>query len=100
MVAEIVDCGLLGEGWIPSLLDARDRLLTPDATIIPCAAQVYAVALECPEQPAPLSRSLASLHGFDVSLYDQFRAASYEQIRLSTITHRALSEPQEVQTQS
>lgn len=96
MVAEIVDCGLLGEGWIPSLLDARDRLLTPDATIIPCAAQVYAVALECPEQPAPLSRSLASLHGFDVSLYDQFRAASYEQIRLSTITHRALSEPQEV----
>ena len=39
LVAEIVDCGLLGEGWIPALLDARARLLVPQPRIIPSAAQ-------------------------------------------------------------
>jgi len=56
---------------------------------------VFAVALECPPQPAPLSRALGALRGFDVSAYNQFRAASYEQasalprIRCSVASARA-----------
>lgn len=92
MVSEIVDCGLLGEGLIPSLRDARERLLVPSAKVIPERASVYAVCIECPEQPAPLSRPLSLVSGIDFSLYNQFCAPSYEQIRLSTLKHRRMTE--------
>lgn len=40
LVCEIVDCGLLGEGVIPTLVHARDHLLVDQPTLIPCGAQV------------------------------------------------------------
>jgi len=50
LVSEIVDCGLLGEGIIPTLRDAFTRLCAPGVTAIPCGARVYAVGLNVPPQ--------------------------------------------------
>ena len=46
LVCEIVDDGLLGEGVLTTIADARRRLLTPQPTIIPCGAAVFALAVE------------------------------------------------------
>ena len=92
LVSEIVDCGLLGEGVIPTLVHARRELLAPAARIIPCAARVFATAIECFPQPAPLSRPMtATFQGFDLSALDQFRAPTYEQMRLAELDHRPLT---------
>lgn len=42
IVAEIVDSVLVGEGILPSLRDAKARLLRPGGRIIPCAMRLYA----------------------------------------------------------
>ena len=55
-------------------------------------ARIFCVCIECPEQPAPLSRPLSRVQGLDYSLYNQFCAPSYEQIRLSTLEHRYLTD--------
>ena len=47
LVCEIVDDQLLGEGVLTSVGDARRRLLTRDAQIIPRGATVYALPIEC-----------------------------------------------------
>ncbi len=55
LVSETVDHGLLGEGFVPSLLDARERLLVPDAIVIPCGARVRGavVSIRPPEDLEP-----------------------------------------------
>ncbi len=58
VVTEIVDAGLLGEHIIPTLRHAWKELLLPPAStlchapsghVIPSAATVYAMAIECEE---------------------------------------------------
>jgi protein arginine N-methyltransferase 7 len=46
LVCEIVDNQLLGEGVLTTIADARRRLLTPGATIIPSGAKVFATPVE------------------------------------------------------
>lgn len=46
LVTEIFDCALLGEGCIPSIADARRRLLTPAAEIIPRRGGIWCVPLD------------------------------------------------------
>ena len=41
MVSEILDSILIGEGVLPSLRDARDRLLVPSAPSVPCRARTW-----------------------------------------------------------
>ena len=45
-VSELLDDGLLGEGILPSLRDAWDRHLAPDAIMIPSAARVFVQLVE------------------------------------------------------
>ena len=47
LVSEILDSSLLGEGVIPSLRDARERLLAPDAVVVPAVATVWGMPVEC-----------------------------------------------------
>jgi protein arginine N-methyltransferase 7 len=47
LVFEVLDSELLGEGVLPTLRDARARLLTRDATVIPARAAVSAALVEC-----------------------------------------------------
>ena len=46
LVCEIVDDNLLGEGILASVADARRRLLSPTAIVIPRAASVFVLAVE------------------------------------------------------
>lgn len=52
IVTEIVDSGLLGEMIIPTLRHAWQELLLKHEArgcVIPCAADVYVCAVQCPE---------------------------------------------------
>ncbi len=71
LVSEILDVGLLGEGVIPSLRHARENLLSPDAKLIPAAAQVkgYLFHSEHHSKINPIKH----ISGFDLSSFNQFR---------------------------
>jgi SAM-dependent methyltransferase len=47
LVFEVLDSELLGEGVLPTLRDARARLLAPGAAVIPARAAVRAALVEC-----------------------------------------------------
>jgi len=91
LIAEIFDVGLLGEQCLPTLLHARENLLTPDARIIPAAARIYAALIEC--KKLRHTRSIADIAGFDMSDFDVFRKLEYSQVDLRSLDHRLLSEP-------
>lgn len=94
LVTETVDCGLLGEGIVPSITHARANLLTEDARVIPRAASVYAMVVE--------SKRLRGLNyvnrcaGFDVGLIQQYKTLNYFPVRLAAFEYTALTEPFEV----
>lgn len=94
LVTETVDCGLLGEGIVPSITHARAHLLTEHARIIPRVAVVYAMVVE--------SKRLRGLNyvnrcaGFDVGLMQQYKTLNYFPVRLAAFEYAALTEPFEV----
>ena len=63
LVSEILDDGLLGEHVLPSVADARARLLAPGAPVIPSAAAVWAMAIECSPGGSPSWRRPAAPGG-------------------------------------
>lgn len=91
LVTETVDCGLLGEGVIPSIAHARANLLTDDAQIIPRSASVIGMVVE--------SEALRSLNqaetaaGFDVSPINRYATAGYFPVRLGAFDYVALTDP-------
>ena len=94
LVTETVDCGLLGEGILPSIAHAKAHLLTEDAHIIPSAATVYAMVVE-----SKRLRSLNCAHraaGFDVSLINRYATALYFPVRLAAFDYVALTDVFEV----
>lgn len=96
LVSEIVDTGLLGEGVVSSVQHARDHLLKVDARIIPCRATVYGVLLE--SEALHQQNHVSTASGFDVSPFNEFSSAIYQQTRLSHFPHQYLCEPFEVFT--
>lgn len=87
IVSEVLDSGLVGEGVLHTMRDATSRLLRPGGVLIPCAARVYAMAVELrtPEvDDFDLSCLLSLAHGL-----------VYSAARLHTIPHVKLSAPVE-----
>jgi type II protein arginine methyltransferase len=94
LVTETVDCGLLGEGIVPSIAHARANLLTEDALIIPRSASVYAMLVE-----SKRLRGLNSVDrcaGFDLGLMRQYATPRYFPVRLAAFEYEALTAPFEV----
>ncbi|MCA1568071.1 MAG: 50S ribosomal protein L11 methyltransferase [Acidobacteria bacterium] len=94
LVTETVDCGLLGEGIVPSIAHARANLLTEDALIIPRSASVYAMLVE-----SKRLRGLNSVDrcaGFDLGLMRQYATPHYFPVRLAAFAYEALTGPFEV----
>lgn len=81
----------MGEHFLPALIHAKKILLTENATVIPAAATVYAMLMECPK----LRRvnPIGSVAGFDLSDFDIFRSKGYKQVGLSNIDYKALGGP-------
>lgn len=94
IVTEIVDCGLVGEGILPTLRHARSNLLKPGGTIIPQTARVMAAPIESADI-WQLNR-VDDACGFDVSHFNEFATSRYFQVRLSYWPYRQLAEPREV----
>jgi type II protein arginine methyltransferase len=94
LVTETVDCGLLGEGILPTIAHAREHLLTPDARIVPGRARVLATLVE---SPLLFRRnSVGPLYGFDLSAFNELASLEYFDSRLASHEHRLLCEPFEV----
>lgn len=94
IVTEIVDCGLVGEGILPTLRHAREHLLKPGGIVIPQAARLMAVPIE--------STSIWQLNqvdqacGFDVTHFNEFATSRYFQVRLNAWPYRPLATPREL----
>jgi type II protein arginine methyltransferase len=91
LVTETVDCGLLGEGILPTIEHAREHLLTPDAEIVPSRATVLAQLVES----VPLHRKnhVGEMYGFDLSAFNSVSSLEYFDSRLRRNEHRLLSAP-------
>jgi len=68
LVSEIVDNGLLGEGVLPAVEDAAQRLLRPGAAIIPARGNLR-IALA--HYSKLQSRHLGTIEGFDLSAFNR-----------------------------
>jgi protein arginine N-methyltransferase 7 len=44
--SELLESGLLGEGWLPTMRDAWERHLHPHAVVVPCRARIIAQVVE------------------------------------------------------
>ncbi|MEO5333925.1 MAG: tetratricopeptide repeat protein [Magnetococcus sp. YQC-5] len=75
LVTEIFSSELLGEWVLPSILDAKQRLLTPDARIIPAAGSVM-FAL-CGGEELKNNVMVDEACGFDLSRFNQVVSSKF-----------------------
>lgn len=90
LVSEIVDCGLIGEGLLPSIRHAREHLLAPDGIMIPKAARLYGRLVHS-ETIMGLNQ-VAKADEFDVSRMNVLATRGHFPVRLNTWPHRLMSE--------
>jgi predicted O-methyltransferase YrrM len=94
VVSEIVDCGLIGEGLLPTIRHAREHLLAPGGLIIPESARLHGQLVS-----SPAIAGLNQVHyaaGFDVSLMNVAATRGHFPVRLGGWPHELLSEPLEL----
>jgi predicted RNA methylase len=93
LVTEVIDCGLLGEGILPTIRHAREHLLKEGAAIVPGRATLRAQLVESVE----LHRlnHVRRVAGFDVSEFNLLASRAYFPARLARIDHRPLADPVE-----
>jgi type II protein arginine methyltransferase len=94
LVSEIVDCGLIGEGLLPSVRHAREHLLAPDGIMLPSAARLYGRLVS--SEAVQRLNQVTTAGGFDVSLMNTLATRSHFPVRLSTWPHQLLSEAAQV----
>lgn len=94
VVSEIVDCGLIGEGLLPSVRHARAHLLAPGGLMVPVAARVFGQLISSPVVTG-LNR-VTTAGGFDVSLMNAVATRGHFPVRLTTWPFSALSDPLEL----
>ena len=91
LVFELLGPDPLCEGLLPALHDARRRLLTPSAQVIPAELEVH-VALVQSEQLARLNCAATPVGEVDVSALERV-AHRVHPVRLSDVAHKVLSRP-------
>lgn len=91
LVSEILDCGLLGEGVLPSVRHAKANLLKEGGKIIPAAATLKAILIESDSLRSV--SSLKNISGFDLSRFTEFDTFDeYNHVVLKQIPYKSLSE--------
>ncbi|HWT96573.1 MAG TPA: tetratricopeptide repeat protein, partial [Terriglobales bacterium] len=71
-VSELLNIGMLAPNMLQILTHARRNLVKPEGAIIPAAARIHAVLLECPFLAAV--NPVGEIAGFDMRNFDQFRS--------------------------
>jgi type II protein arginine methyltransferase len=94
IVSEIVDCGLIGEGLLPTMVHAREHLLAPGGQILPESGRIFGFLLDSPV--ATNLNRVGAAGGFDVRLLNVAATQGHFPIRLSTWPHHVLSETVEL----
>jgi predicted RNA methylase len=90
LLTEIFDCGLIGEGIIPTLRHARSSLLTEEYTSIPKGATLSG-ALVASDRIRQLNE-VASVCGIDVSRLNRLQTKGHFPVRLRTWPHSIISD--------
>jgi SAM-dependent methyltransferase len=90
LIVDMFGSDPLCEGLLPTVIDARARLLTPDAVIIPHALKVYVALLQSDELMHLNSASKGG--GFDLSTFNALSSRT-RTVRLSSISHKLLTQP-------
>jgi predicted RNA methylase len=94
VVSEIVDCGLIGEGILPTVRHARRELLVDGGRMLPEGARLRGALVD--------SRVVAGLNhvgqagGFDVRPFNVVATQGHFPVRLETWPHRMLTAPTEL----
>ncbi|MBA8928693.1 type II protein arginine methyltransferase [Kutzneria viridogrisea] len=94
IVSEIVDCGLIGEGLLPTMRHARQHLLAPGGRIMPPSGRLRGALLES-KVVAGFNRVTVAA-GFDMRALNVTATSGHFPVRLSTWPHRVLSEHAEL----
>jgi type II protein arginine methyltransferase len=94
VVSEIVDCGLIGEGLLPTMRHTREHLLAPGGIMLPQSARLYGQLIQS-EIGINLNR-VDKAAGFDVSVMNVAATRGHFPLRLWTWPHEVLSEPAEL----
>jgi predicted RNA methylase len=90
IVSETVDCGLIGEGLLPTLRHARQHLLAPGGQLMPRSARLLGRLIESPVING-LNR-VGNAAGFDLRLFNVVATPGHFPVRLPTWPHRSLSD--------
>ncbi|MBZ4018702.1 hypothetical protein CCS38_23780 [Streptomyces purpurogeneiscleroticus] len=94
LVSEIVDCGLIGEGLLPTVRHAREHLLRPGGLMMPVSARLHGRLIRSGAM-VELNR-VQEAGGFDVSLLNATASRGHFPVRMHTWPHELLSEPFEM----
>ncbi|MEU3874908.1 MULTISPECIES: 50S ribosomal protein L11 methyltransferase [Streptomyces] len=89
LVSEIVDCGLIGEGLLPSVRHAREHLMAPGAVMLPTSARLIGQLVH--SEAAVKLNQVAMADAFDVSLMNALATRGHFPVRLGTWPHRLMS---------
>ena len=90
VVSEILDCGLLGEGVLPSIRHAKANLLKENGKIIPASASVKGILIQSKHLKS--TSPIKEISGFDLSSFGKFQTEqSYRREMLNNTPYTALS---------
>jgi type II protein arginine methyltransferase len=89
VVSEIVDCGLIGEGLLPTVRHARKHLLAPGGRMVPGAAKLLG-RLVSSAAAAGLNR-VDTVGGFDLTGLNLVSTNGHFPLRTATRRHRLVS---------
>ncbi|MFC4584814.1 50S ribosomal protein L11 methyltransferase [Sphaerisporangium corydalis] len=89
IVSEIVDCGLIGEGVLPTVEHAREHLLAPGGVLLPESGRVFGALLD--SVAVDRLNRVQFAGGFDVGLLNGLATRGHFPVRLNTWPHRVLS---------
>jgi type II protein arginine methyltransferase len=94
VVSEIVDCGLIGEGLLPTMRHVREHLLAPGGQLLPRSGRLLGFLIES-KVITGLNR-VTHAGGFDVRLLNTVATKGHFPVRLRTWPHRVLSDTVEL----
>lgn len=90
LISETVDCGFVGEGFVPALRHAKQVLLAPNAKILPQSVKMRANLLSS-DDVSSLNRVDQAL-GFNLELFNRFASHTYFPVRLNTWSHKLIAD--------